>query len=155
MKVKKNIYKIILTLVLIGAIVAVGVFSYRSGVSYGIAQNIDVEALQEGAVPFMRGMNHYGMHPGMTGFKSGGFTFMRILGGLFFLFIIVGLIRKLFFRRSFAHWPMHAPGRRFCGNGTYEGDVPSYVAEMHKKLHEDLKKEDEQDKSGDEQASAA
>ncbi len=57
MKVKKNIYKIILAVVLIGAIVAVGVFSYRSGVAYGIAQNIDVEALQEGAVPFMRGMH--------------------------------------------------------------------------------------------------
>jgi len=150
MSVKKNIYKIIIAVVLIGAIVAVGVFSYRSGVAYGIAQNIDVEALQEGSVPFKRGMNPYGMHPGMAGFHKGGFTFMRILGGLFFFFIIVGLIRMLFFRRSFAHWKMHAPVRRYSGNGTFEGDVPPYVAEMHRKMHEDLEKDDEQDNSGDE-----
>jgi len=155
MSVKKNIFKIIIAVVLIGAIVTVGVFSYRYGVADGIAQNIDVEALQEGSVPFKRGMNPYGMHPGMTGFHTGRFTFMRILGGVFFFFIIIGLIRMLFFRRSFARWKMHAPGRRYCGSGAFEGDVPPYAAEMHKKMHENLEKDDEQDNSGDEHESSA
>lgn len=145
---KRNIYKIVIAVVLIGAIAALGFFAYRAGVANGIAQNIDVEALQEGSVPFKRGM-----HPGMTGFHSGRFSLMRIVGGLFLIFIIIGLVRKLLFRRSFAYWKMHAPGRRYCWDGSYKSDVPPFVAEMHRKMHEDLEKDDAQNNPGDEQVS--
>lgn len=142
----KIIYKIVIAVVLIGAVAALGYFAYRAGVADGIAQNIDIEALQEGAVPFKRGM-----HPGMTGYHYRGFIFMRILGGLFLFFIIIGLIRKLFFRRSFTHWHLHRPGRRNCWHGDFKGDVPPYVAAMHKRMHDDL----EEDDPGDEKASEA
>lgn len=155
MSVRKNIFKIIIAVVLVATIFAVGYFSYQSGVAHGIAQNIDIEALQEGSLPYMKGMNPYAMQPGLVGFHSGGFIFLRLIGGLFFFFIIIGLIRMLFFRRAYAHWGMRGHALRYCRDGQFDGNVPPFVKDMHNKMHEDLDKDNQQDNPSDDQASAA
>jgi hypothetical protein len=109
----------VLVLVIIAGAIGLGTYAYNAGIAQGLAQSGKVVVPDGGAVPYP----YYGpfaYHP--FGFGFGGFLF-----SCFFLFLIVGLIRAIFFRR---HWGWH--GRR----GMWNDDVPPMAAEWHRKMHE-------------------
>jgi len=110
-KTKRNIWvSVILTLILIATIAAVGGFSFRAGYQQG-ALFTEGAALEDGSTflnPMVYGHGFYPrIHYGFPLFRIGGF-FLSIL----FIFLLFGLVRRLFFPRSFGfhrRMPMH-PG---------------------------------------------
>ena len=135
MSVRNNIFRIIVGLVLVAVVITLGAFAYKSGVAYGLAQNVDAAALQEGINPAMRMVPFYGY--GMP--FHGGFVFLRLIGGIFFFFLFIGLIRLLLFpRRHFARCGgMHGRRHAYWGKGFDDKEVPPFVKEMHRKMHEE------------------
>jgi hypothetical protein len=87
----RSFARILLVLVIAGGAVGIGVGAYNAGVSAGVSSGL-VEAGQVVVTP--------GGYPGApyVGYGYGwggdhGFGFFGFLGGLFFLFILLGLIR--------------------------------------------------------------
>lgn len=108
---------ILLVLVIVAGAVGLGTYAYNAGIAQGLAQSGKVVAPDGSAVPYY----------GPFFYRPFGFGFDGILFGCFFLFLIVGLIRAIFWRR---HWGMQ--GRR----GMWNGDVPPMAAEWHRKMHD-------------------
>jgi hypothetical protein len=111
----------LLVLVLLGAI---GVGIYDAGLQQGIAQSANLPA---GAVPYYG----YGYH----GFGWGG-GLLGLIFPILFLFLIFGLVRAAF--RGGRGWGHHGygygPGR--WGQGPAAGDRNQWVADWHRRLHE-------------------
>ena len=106
----------LLGLVVVGLLVGVGIGAYQAGVTQGI---IDAGRFPAGATVPVAG---YGWHgPGIFG----------LLVGLFFLFLLFGLLRAVFSRGggSRGGW---GPGGYRAGWGEPEGRG----AEWHRRLHE-------------------
>ncbi len=139
----KTIFRLILIVILIGAIAALGAFAYRSGVTYGLAQNVDWEAAQGGTSAY---------HPMIRSFpyRAAGFGLFHFLGGLFFFFLFIGLLRMIFFPfrhyRHFRAGGFHGgvgPGR--CWNGKA---VPPMVEDWHRRMHEEKSDSEDQKQEG-------
>ena len=111
---------ILLVLVIVAGAIGLGAYAYNAGIAQGLAQSGKAVA-PDGTVPYP--------YYGPFFFPPFGFGFGGILFGCFFLFLIVGLIRAIFWRR---HWGWY--GRRGMWHG--DGDVPPAVAEWHRKMHE-------------------
>ena len=119
------VFRIILTLALLGVVAALGVFTYNAGVANGLAQNIQA-AGGEGAknaypYPFygMPYMHPYGFH---------AFGFVGCLVPLFLLFLFFGVMRALVWHGPHG-WHRH-------GMGNWDDGIPPRVEEWHRRMHE-------------------
>jgi hypothetical protein len=116
-------------LVVIVVLAGIGVGIYDAGVQQGIAQTASVPA---GTLPYAA--YGYGFH--------GGFGFLGLLFPLFFLFLIFGIARMAF-RGGRGGWG-HGYGRGYGkwgpgpgGPGMGGSDRETWVADWHRRLHED------------------
>ena len=135
----RGIFGFLLTLLAVGLLVGLGVGIYQMGVAQGI---VDAGRFPAGA-PVPVGGYGYGYH--------GGPGIFGILFGLFFLFLVFGLIRAAFSRgRGWGGgWGRHGYGygpgwgKGFGPEGGPEGGPESWrderdrrIADWHRKLHE-------------------
>ena len=113
-------------LVVVIVLAGIGVGIYDAGVQQGIAQTASVPA---GTVPYAA--YGYGFH--------GGFGFLGLLFPLFFLFLIFGIARAAFRggRGGWGHGYGHGYGKWGPGGPTGGSDREAWVAEMHRRLHEE------------------
>ena len=120
--------RILLAIVLIGGAIGIGVTSYNAGVTAGLVQSGHAVVMADG----------YAVAPGTAyigygwGFGHGG-GFFGFLGGLLFLFILIGLIRAAFGgpRRGWG-----GPGGPRGWGGEWHRDAwEQRVKETHDALH--------------------
>lgn len=138
-------------LILLSLIGGAGFMAYKAGVSQGIAQAPEVavaieKAAESGQVAPIAPMYGYG-YPHPYGFGHPHFfnPFGAVCLSIFFLFLFFGFMKMMFFRRMRHHgWGHH----RGSWNGEWEGKVPPFFADWHKRAHgegdmpEDEKKEE-------------
>lgn len=131
----KSIFlKIVLALVLLGAVAALGAFAFQAGLAQGMAQTVLVEGNKAGiqppyAVPYMMpyGYHHFGM-----------FGIFGLIIPFFLLVLIFSAIRGLFWggHRGWHHMH-HGPWGMHRGGDWEKGmDVPPVVEEWHRQMHE-------------------
>lgn len=116
------ILSIVLVVVIVAGAIGLGTYAYNAGVAQGLAQSGKIAAPDGAAVPYYSPVYY---HP--FGFGFGGFLF-----SCFFLFLIFGLIRAIFWR---PHWGWRS--RR----GPWNGDFPPMAAEWHRKMHDNKSNE--------------
>lgn len=119
-------FRVMLALVLIGAVVGLGSYVYNAGVTYGLAASGRLALPDGGAVvaPYA----YYGLHRPF-GF---GFGLFGLIFPLLFFFLIFGALRGLFFR-GWRRGPwQHGPWQ----HGEWDKNVPPMVQEWHRKMHE-------------------
>ena len=120
------IFKIIAVLVLVGAVIGLGIFSYRAGMSQGLA--LDPQQFEGGRFPTVPDMA-YG-HPRIG--------FFGLLVPLFLMLMAFSAIRALVWGGT-RHWHhMHGyrgmhPG---AGYGYCERGVPPIFDEWHRRAHD-------------------
>ncbi len=145
------IFRIIGVVVLIG-LIAGGIFmAFRAGEAQGISQSPAVataivqsaESGQPVPVPPMMYGRPYGYGYPMYGHHGLFFPFGAICGSIFFLFLIFGLMKLIFFggmRHRGWEGHKHGPWGRHWENG-----IPPMFEEWHKRAHGE-KPEDESKK---------
>jgi hypothetical protein len=125
---------LVATLIVVGLLVSAGAGIYQAGVTQGV---IDAGRFPAGATVPIAGYG-YGWH---------GPDLFGLLFGLFFLFILFGIIRAAFFGGRGRGWGHHGYGygpgpwgKGFGsgeGPGGWRGDRDSRIAEWHRRLHEE------------------
>jgi len=131
---------LVATLLVVGLLVSVGVGIYQAGIAQGI---VDAGRFPAGANVPVAGAGYgygYGWH---------GPDLFGLLIGLFFLFILFGIIRAAFFGGRGRGWGHHGygygrgPWGRDFGPGDDRGDRESWradrdsrIADWHRRLHE-------------------
>jgi hypothetical protein len=126
--------RILLAIVLVAAAIGIGVTSYNAGVTAGLVQSGHAVVVADG----------YAVAPGAAyvGYGWGwghGFGFFGFLGGLLFLFLIIGLLRAAF------GGPRHGwgPGyRRGWGGDGHRDAWEERVRETHDALHREADRPD-------------
>jgi len=118
-------FRVVLALVLIGAVIGLGVYVYNAGVTYGLAAGGRL-ALPDGATA-VAPYAYYGLYRPF-GF---GFGLLGLIFPLLFFLLIFGALRGLFFRGWRGHGP-NGPWNR----GDWDKNVPPMVQEWHRKMHE-------------------
>ena len=145
-------FRVVMVLVLIGALVGIGAFAYRAGMMQGVAQSAQlVQAPQSGqtqqgaqAPQSAQGAQRGPMMPyryGMPGMPFGrgmmGFGFFNPLGclvPLLLIFLVFAAFRGLFWHGGPRMWGRHMHrGEWGMGDGK---DVPPFFEEWHRKMHE-------------------
>jgi hypothetical protein len=142
---KRVIFGIVAAVIVVAALFGVGGMAYRMGVAQGAGYAALNLPRGDVAPPAVEGQPNFGRGytPGYPmpmmpspyyghGFgRMGGFNpfggLLGILGTLFLIFLFFGLIRAVFFRRM--GWGMH-------GGWRGHGEVPPWVMEWHRKMHE-------------------
>jgi hypothetical protein len=114
--------RVVFSIILLALIAVGGYLLYKAGYQHGLISAVEVDVEQLGprsgvfAYPHARGYMPF-------------FSLGRVLLGILFFFLILKLIRWIFFprmwRRRFPHGPM-------------EWGKPGYWQEMHKKMHEEM-----------------
>jgi hypothetical protein len=158
--VAKIVFRIVLAIILIGAVAGLGYYTYQVGLNQGLATSIQAPANGTAPVPYP----YYGFGH-MRPFMGFGYGLISCLIPLFLLFIILGAIRGLLFmgmrrrmwgRGMWGHGPWghgmwgHGPegkgpegqnaedkgpeGRGPWGHGP--DFVPPFFEEWHKRSHE-------------------
>ena len=118
-------FQVVLALVLIGAVVGLGVGVYNAGMARGLVVSGQV-ALPDGATG-LAPYAYYGLH------RPWGFSPFGFIGPLLFFFLIIAVVRGLFFR-GWRRGPwMHGPWNH---GGEWDKNVPPMVQEWHRKMHE-------------------
>ena len=134
---------LVATLIVVGLLVSVGAGIYQAGIAQGV---VDAGRFPAGATVPVTGYGYgVGWHHGPDLFG--------LLFGLFFLFILFGIIRAAFFGGRGRGWGHHGYGygRGPWGRGGYgpggfgAGDGPepwraerdSRIADWHRQLHEE------------------
>ncbi|MBI2331740.1 MAG: hypothetical protein HYU84_06220 [Chloroflexi bacterium] len=127
-------------LILLSLIGGAGFMAYKAGMAQGIAQAPEVAAAIEksaenGQVAHIPPMYGYGYgygYPHGYGFGHPHFfnPFGAICLSIFFLFLFLGFMKMMFFRRMRHGWGHHGP----WGKG-WEGGVPPMFDEWHKRAH--------------------
>ena len=134
----RGFFGFLATLIVVGLLVSVGVGIYQAGIAQGV---VDAGRFPAGATVPVGGYG-YGWH---------GPDFLGILFGLFFLFILFGIIRAAFFggRGGPGGWGHRGGYRHGWGPGWDKGDGPdagpgswradrdNRIAEWHRKLHDE------------------
>jgi hypothetical protein len=116
---------VLITVLVVGALAAVGGLAYRAGIIQGLTQSGKVEFVAPPAGGF------YPYHPGLF-FHP--FSFLGCLVPLFFFFLFFGVMRMVFFRPW--GWRHGGPGLMHHGPwGGERGHVPSMFEEWHKRAH--------------------
>jgi hypothetical protein len=129
--------RIIAFLLLVGLIAVVGTTIYNAGVTAGIAADVGSALASGDPVPIGVYPGPYVGHPGGWGWGGG---FLGILFGIFFLFLIFGLLRAAF---GWGRWGGHREwgGHRGWGSGHYgyRDEHPrgprEYFDEWHREQH--------------------
>jgi hypothetical protein len=127
------LWRVLVALVLVAAIIGIGVYAYNIGMAQGLAQKIPVPSGESVQVPYV----YYG-HP----FFGFGFGLLGCLVPLFLLFLVFGSLRALFW-----HGPMggrHMHRRPWGWHAEDDKDVPPFFSEWHRRAHdepEETKKE--------------
>ncbi len=120
------IWRVLLALVVIGALAGLAVFAYNAGVARGVAEGANL-TLPEGAPgPGIGPGPFYGypyFYPRPFGF---GFGFLGCLFPLLFFFLLFGLIRGMFWRGRWG-WGGHY--------GPWEKGRPPMFEEWHRRAH--------------------
>jgi len=120
---------ILLVVAVAAAIGGVATYSYHLGMAQGFAQGGTLPAPGPGAGPYPA--YPYPMYPygfpfhGPFGF---GFGFFGLVWMILFVFLVLGLVRGMFWRRH--GWGGHAWG------GSWERGVPPWIEEWHRRTHE-------------------
>ncbi len=129
-------FRIVMALVLIGAIAGIGLFAYYAGNAHGLAQNVQVEA---GTAPTAPLPYYYGYPYGPHFFGFGGLGLLGCLVPLFLIFLAFSALRGLFWfgprRWHFRHhgpWGMHSESEP----GDWDKGVPPMFEEWHRRSHE-------------------
>lgn len=134
-------FQIVFGLILIGALIAMGVYVYNTGVAQGLASGTALQAPDGSAVP-----QTYYYYPPL--YRPWGFSPFGLIGMLLFLFLIFALLRGLFFRgwRHYRHGYGPGSGRWKWGSSPeqWKEGVPPMVAEWHRKLHIDEPESDQE-----------
>lgn len=133
----RGFFGFLATLIVVGLLVGVGAGIYQAGIAQGV---VDAGRFPAGATVPVNGYG-YGWH---------GPDVFGILFGLFFLFILFGIIRAAFFggRGGWGHRGGYRGGYGWGpgwdkGDGPSEGptswraDRDSRIADWHRKLHEE------------------
>lgn len=139
-------------LLVLGLIAGAGAFGYKAGMAQGIEQSPSVAAAIEKAAengqaaPFAPTYG-YG-YPFGYGFHHPHFfnPFGAVCFSIFFLFLFFGFMKMLFFRRMRHGWAHHGRGP---WGGDWEGKVPPFFAEWHKRAHDAPAQDAEGEKSAD------
>ncbi len=117
------LWRVLVVLVVVGAIVGLGFYAYNVGLASGQAQAVPVQGGQVPVAPYP-----YFWHP------FWGFGFLSCLIPLFLLFLVFGSLRVLFWRGPMGmrrHWH-HGP----WGWRDPEGKgVPPFFEEWHRRAH--------------------
>jgi hypothetical protein len=129
------LWRVLVVIVLIAAILGIGVYAYNVGIAQGLAQKVQVQAAPPVQIPLM----YYG-HP----FIGFGFGLLGCLIPLFLLFLIFGSLRFLFWRGSMGMGHMHH--RRWNWQDENSKDVPPFFAEWHHRAHAGMQAEKPEEK---------
>lgn len=134
--------RILLALVIVGAVLGLGAFAYRAGVMHGAAQNLSALPQTDGVqMPFAR------MHPGFMHTPFFGLGCLGLLVPLFLICLIFAIFRGLFWHGRMHHGchgyrgPLGGPVP-FWKHGHMhadwdpEKDVPPFFNEWHRRMHE-------------------
>ena len=125
-------FQIVFGLILIGALIALGVYVYNAGVAHGLASGTALEAPEGSVLP-----RPYYYYPPF--YRPWGFSLFGLIGPLLLLFLIFALLRGLFFRgwRHYRRGYEPSAGRWKWGSSPeqWKEGVPPMVAEWHRKLH--------------------
>ena len=116
------LWRVLVVLVLIAAILGIGMYAYNIGMAQGLAQK--VQAVGNTQMPQL----YYG-HP----FMGFGFGLFGCLVPLFLLFLIFGSLRLVLW-----HGPMgldHMHRRHWDWRNEDGKDVPPFFAEWHRRAH--------------------
>ncbi len=127
-------WRVLAAVVLIVAVIGIGVYGYNLGILQGLAQNVQVQPVAPGQMPYLPFGHPY---PGF------GFGFLGCLIPLFLLFLVFGSMRALFWlgpmgwrRMHPAHWNW----REENGKG-----VPPFFDEWHQHAHAAQAEEEKKD----------
>jgi len=127
-------WRIIIVLVLLGAIAGIGVYTYNAGLANGLAQKVTAQGGQtQPIIPYP-----YYWHP----FYGFGFGFLGCLIPLFLLFLIFGATRMLFWRGPMG-WRRHWHHGPWAWREGEEKGVPPFFDEWHKRAHGETPSEPE------------
>ena len=139
------VLRVIGFLLLAALIVGGGTMAYKAGEAQGISQAPAVataisQAAENGQAapipPMMYGYGlPYGYGYGMHGYGHhfGFFPFGAICGSIFYLFLILGLMKMIFFRGMWhSGWEGHKHGP---WGEHWEGGLPPMFNEWHKRAH--------------------
>ena len=134
----RTIARILLAVVLIGGAIGIGVTSYNAGVTAGLVQSGQAVVIP-GGVPVAPGGAYVGYGYGYG--WGHGFGFFGFLGGLLFLFLLIGLLRAAFGgpRRGWGGpgGPGGPRGSRGWGGDWRHDAWEERVRETHDALHRD------------------
>ena len=147
------VLRVIGFLLLAALIIGGGAMVYRAGMAQGISQSpavatAIVQSAENGQpvpVPPMMYGRPYGYGYPMYGHHGFFFPFGAICGSIFFLFLIFGLMKLVFFggmRHRGWEGHKHGPWGRNWGNG-----VPPMFEEWHKRAHGEPVEEKKADES--------
>jgi hypothetical protein len=129
----RTIARILLAVILIGGAIGIGVTSYNAGVTAGLVQSGQAVVVP-GGYPVAPG----GAYVGYGWGYGHGFGFFGFLGGLLFLFLLIGLLRAAFGgpRRGWGG-PGGPGGPRGWGGDARRDAWEERVKETHDALHRD------------------
>ena len=122
------VFRIVMALVLIGAVCALGALAFNAGMMQGLAQNTQAQAGSPAVAPYPLYIMPYG-YPFWFGGFGLGFFIVPFIG----LFIIFGIMRAIFWHSR--------PGWRRMHGGWGSTDetgnaVPPMIEEWHRRMHE-------------------
>ena len=127
------VFRIVMALVLIGAICALGAFAYNAGMMQGLAQSVQVEAGKPLVAPYPMYVMPYGMP-----FWFGGFGLSGLIVLFIVLFVFFGILRAIFWHgpRGWRH--MHGPWGNLdeAVKSEWRNAVPPLFEEWHRRSHE-------------------
>lgn len=134
------LFRVLGLLLVLGLIAGAGAFGFKAGMARGIEQAPEVAAAIEKAAengqiaPASPMMYGYG-YPHMYGFGHPHFfnPFGAICGSILFFFLFFGAMKMLFFRRMRHGWGHH--GHHGPWHKDWEGNVPPFFNEWHKRAH--------------------
>jgi hypothetical protein len=129
----RTLWRVLVVLVLIAAIIGIGVYAYNIGMAQGLAQKVQAPGVETGWMPYP----YYGYQ--FFGFGLGLFGF---LVPLFLLCLVFGSLRALFWHRPTGWTHLHR--RQWDWRDENGKGVPPFFAEWHRRAHtqpEETKKE--------------
>ena len=141
------LFRVIGFLLVLGLIAGAGAFAYKAGMAQGISQAPAVataisQAAENGqAAPVMPGYGHNFAYQRSFGYGYGhphGFSPIGgICFGIFFLFLLFGFMKMMFFRRMMwgRHGGHHGHHGPWEGGKNWEGGPGAMFNEWHKRAH--------------------
>jgi hypothetical protein len=128
------IFKVIMALVLLGALVGIGAYAYNAGIAQGMLVSLPAPANGSGTAP--QPYPYFAYRHASPFFGFGGFGCFGVLIPLFLLFLVFGAFRALFWNGSRRWHTLHTGP---WGRSPYDkagGNIPPMVAEWHRRMHE-------------------